>query len=235
MRNKAYNGPLHIPRFYSTNLRDVYHHPRHRTLNIKQFPGNKFTSSIKRGGYTLLIVVMLMSLCIGILPSLLGCRFEAIRSGSMSPAIDTGSLAITLPVNPYSIDIGDVIAFHPPSNPDSLVVHRVAGIDNGGSLSFRTKGDANSATDPYLLPAEAVVGQVKYNIPWIGYLAGFIQSFFGFIILLAVPGVIILYSELNKLWTILNRGKSTGVRPKSNPDAYAWRIGYAPSYRSIIK
>lgn len=235
MRKKVYTGLLHMPRFTNNDLRNACHHRRNRTPNIKQFLGNRFDSSIKKGGYTLLIVVMLMTLSIGILPSLLGCRFEAIRSGSMSPAIDTGSLAVTLPVNPYSIDIGDVIAYHPPSNPDTVVIHRVAGIDNGSPLSFRTKGDANNSFDSYLLPAESVVGQVKYNIPWIGYLVGFTRSFFGFMILLAIPGVIILYSELNKLWTLISPAKTTRTGRKSNFDASAWRIGHAASYRSVFK
>ena len=235
MRNKVYSGPLRIPRSYNMNLSSAYRHRRHTTLNIKQFLSNRLNPGIKNGGYTLLIAVMLITISIVILPSLVGCRFEAIRSGSMSPAINTGSLVITQPVNPYSIDIGDVIAYHPPSNPDTLVVHRVAGIDNGSPLSFRTKGDANDTFDSYLLPAESVVGQVKYNIPWIGYLVGFIQSSFGFILLLAIPGVIILYSELNKLLTLITPEKTNRVHHRNNSDASAWRIGHTASYRSVFK
>lgn len=235
MANKIYSGPAHNPHSYNKDLLNAHRHGKNRPRNMPQIAGNKLSLNIKNAGYTLLIIVMLMSLCIVILPSLLGCRFEVIRTGSMSPAINTGNLVITTPVNPYSINIGDVIAYHPTANPDVLVVHRVAGIDNGSPLSFRTKGDANDTFDAYLLPAESVVGQVKYNVPLIGYLVGFTQGFPGFILLLAIPGFIILYSELNKLLTLINPKKMTNVLQKSNSGAYAWRVGHTSSYRSVFK
>ena len=150
----------------------------------------------------------------------MGFRFEVIRSGSMSPALDAGGLAITRPIDPYSIEMGDVISYHSPSDPDTIVVHRVARIDNGSPLSFLTKGDANKSLDAYSVPADAVVGQLRLYLPWIGYLVGFAQSLLGYIILLVIPGLLIIYLELNKLWTSHDSGRkerSTSLRRRKNP------------------
>jgi len=176
-----------------------------------------------------------MTLFTGIIPTLFGCRFETVRSGSMSPAIGTGSLVITRSINPYSIEIGDVITYHPPATPDSLVVHRVVGIDNGSPLSFRTKGDANESFDAYLVPADVVVGQVVLNVPWIGYLFGFTQGLFGFVIFLAIPGIIVLYLEFSKLWTHINPESKHKLWRGRNPYTYNWHVGYTALHRGINK
>jgi signal peptidase len=203
---------------------------------------DKIILNVKKHSYKLLFLVMFMTLSIVIVPSLFGCQFEAIRSGSMSPAIDTGSLAITRPVNPYSIEVGDVIAYRSPTAPDTLVIHRVAGIENDSTLSFRTKGDANKTLDAYVLPAEAVEGQVKLSIPLAGYLAGFARSSAGYVILLAIPGAIVLYMELNKLWMLLGLKLTVGQRLRNftlplsgrrNPPAYDWRLSYRPYHRNL--
>ena len=249
MANKLHSGSWILGRSYDMKIPKAYRYRHPRFLRIKRFVDIS-DRYIKNHSYKLLIVLMLVVLSIGIIPSLLGCRFEAIRSGSMSPALDKGGLAITLPVNPYSVEIGDVIAYYPPSAPNNLVVHRVAGINNGSSLSFLTKGDANKSLDAYLLPAEAVIGRVKFYFPWIGYLVGFAQSFPGFIIFLVIPGTIILYLELNKLWRLLSPKRTVRLRlgnliktsfgnlviPPShsnNPSVYVLRTKHRPSHRRI--
>jgi len=241
------NYRYHRPRFF--RVKKVIDISNRYISYITRFLRDKKVTDISNGyikkqGYKLLIILMLMTLLIGILPTLLGCRFEAIRSGSMSPALDTGSLVITRPVNPYSIDIGDVIAYHPPTNPDILVVHRVAGIDNGSPLSFRTKGDANNSLDSYMVPAESILGQVSFHVPWIGYLVGFAKSSLGFVVLLAIPGAVVIYLELNKLWALFGskREKRKGlgnmvlpVPQMKNPSDHVWRETYKPYNRSVYR
>lgn len=233
MANTLYGGSLRVP-----NIRNNYpklNRPRRAFGSM----GKRFTirlnPRIKDYSYKLLMGMMLAGLFIIMLPFLMGCRFEVIQSGSMSPAIDTGSLVITRPVNPYLVEIGDVITFYSPANPDTMVVHRVAGIDNGAPLSFLTKGDANNTLDPYKVPAESVVGQVRFNVPWIGSLVGFMQSPAGFITFLAVPGAIILYLELNNLWTLLSLKKTTGQKRRKSLSNYNWPAGYKSLNRSILK
>jgi signal peptidase len=98
---------------------------------------------------------------------------------SMVPAIPAGSLIIIRSVDPRQIAVGDAITFHPRSNDDALVTHRVvdsvSGPDRG--LSFRTRGDANSGNDPNLVPAAAIIGKVVYQVPYIGRPA--VRAYFG--------------------------------------------------------
>lgn len=187
---------------------------------------------IKHLGYRVLIAGMLAALFMVVVPNLLGCRFDAVQSGSMSPALDAGDLAVTLPLNPYDIKLGDMISYRSPADPETLVIHRVVGIDRSGPLTFRTKGDANSSIDAHPVPAQAVVGKVGFQLPWLGYLVAFVQSTAGFILLLAVPGAVILYLEMNKLLTALSPKRAdppsgeTRGHPSSqrrNPAAFGLR------------
>lgn len=59
-------------------------------------------------------------------PSVLGYQMYIVLSGSMSPAIETGSIAVVKPVAPESIQVGDVITFDGGSS--SVTTHR----DGGG-------------------------------------------------------------------------------------------------------
>ena len=79
-----------------------------------------------------------------------------------------------------------------------LITHRVVGIQEG-PLYFHTKGDANEDADPYLVPAQNVVGEVRFYVPLLGYVTDFIRSPLGFILLLGVPGLIIIGMEIMEL------------------------------------
>ncbi len=166
----------------------------------------------KHLGYRALVLGMLAALFLVVVPNLLGCRFDAVRSSSMSPAMHAGDLAITLPINPYNVNLGDMITFRSPSDPEAFIIHRVVGIDRSGPLTFRTKGDANTSIDAHPVPAQAVVGKVGFHLPLLGYLVAFVQSTAGFILLLVLPGATILFLEMNKLWGALSPqgGRETG-------------------------
>ena len=234
MANTLYGDSLRVPNININRLPNV-NRPRRSGRSMEKRFTDRLNPRIKKHSYKFLLVMMLTSLFIVMIPYLIGCRFEVIQSGSMSPAIDTGSLVITRPVNPYSLGIGDVIAYHLPLNPDTLIVHRVAGIDNGTPLSFLTKGDANNSFDSYVLPAKSVVGQVKFHIPWIGYLIGFMQSFPGFLIFLIIPGAIILYLEMNKLWSLLGLKRTAVQKHGKILNTNNLCTGYRQLYRSVSK
>ena len=82
-----------------------------------------------------------------LLPSIFSSRLVVVYSGSMEPALPVGSLLVISLVEPTSITVGDIIAYHPPANPNVLITHRVIEIKNGGTLTFCTKGDANEIPD----------------------------------------------------------------------------------------
>lgn len=140
-----------------------------------------------------------------------------VRSGSMSPAMPAGSLAVAVPIAPEDVKVGDIITFKPPpdptiKNPDVTVSHRVVEVQNEEGLYFVTKGDANEEPDSFLLPAANVQGKVIFNIPRLGYVTNsimrYIRSWLGFILLVCIPLVVLIGS------TIRDVGRSHNVRLK---------------------
>lgn len=106
---------------------------------------------------------------------LLGVRASTVISGSMSPAMEVGDMAIVYDVAPDSIASGDAIQFW---DGQEMVIHRVVDVyDAGGTTLFVTKGDANSTPDPTPVQPSQVVGKVAFVIPKIGWLAIAAKSF----------------------------------------------------------
>ena len=70
------------------------------------------------------------------------------KTGSMSPGIPAGSVALVHTVPAESVGIGDVVTVDRPGQ--LPITHRVVGTRSivGGSTELRLKGDANSVEDP---------------------------------------------------------------------------------------
>jgi len=128
-----------------------------------------------------------------------------VRSGSMSPAMPVGALAVVVPIAPGDVKVGDIITFKPPPdptirNPDVTVSHRVVEVQNEDGLYFVTKGDANEEPDTFLLPAANIQGKVIFNIPRLGYVTNsimrYIRSWLGFIFLVCIPLVVLIGSTI---------------------------------------
>lgn len=85
-------------------------------------------------------------------PTLGGYCPLIVLTGSMEPEISSGDMIICHTIEPSEVKTGDVISFFDPEgNGLSVVTHRVVEIvQENGSLSFRTKGDANNVEDKRL-------------------------------------------------------------------------------------
>ncbi|WP_240423747.1 signal peptidase I [Microbacterium halotolerans] len=87
------------------------------------------------------------------------------RTGSMSPTIPAGSVAVVQEMAASEIEVGDVVTV---DRPDDLpVTHRVTSVDDGASDDARVitmRGDANDVDDPY--PYEVTtVRTVLFAVP----------------------------------------------------------------------
>ena len=134
-----------------------------------------------------------------------------ILSGSMTPALEVGGLALTWPVDPGTVKVSDVITYEAPADPDVMVAHRVIELLDGESLSFQTKGDANEEADSYIVEAEHVTGKVRFHIARLGYAIGYTRDLartrLGFGLLLGVPGALIIAAELRNILIYLDPRK----------------------------
>jgi signal peptidase I len=98
-----------------------------------------------------------------------GYRPLFVYSGSMSPAIRTGAVAIVRPVAPQSLVVGDVASVALEGQ-GHLITHRVQAIQIvDGQTVFQTKGDANKFPDPQPFIVKHSVGKVVLDVPWIGF------------------------------------------------------------------
>lgn len=113
-------------------------------------------------------------------------------SGSMQPAIMTGSLAFIKPVS-TPLKVGEVIAFSEPQSPKNTILHRIHSIKGTGNNEIiHTKGDANHTVDNWNVTRRDVRGMFLFSIPLIGYISEFIRKPLGFILLIGIPALVII-------------------------------------------
>ena len=94
---------------------------------------------------------------------------------SMTPTLSPGDVLLLQGVSPDEIEVGDIIVFRNPRNPDDLIVHRVVQIVIRDSrYYFTTKGD-NPRTNPWSLSYERdfsatyIMGKMIFRVPFIGW------------------------------------------------------------------
>ena len=110
-------------------------------------------------------VVGTLCLVFALLGATAGVRTLVFTSGSMSPALDTGDLAVTRPVALAHLSPGDVVSVFDARG--ARVTHRVVEVDTARHL-LRLKGDANEVADPAPYPADRV-DRVLFAVPAGGY------------------------------------------------------------------
>ncbi|CAN2211884.1 sigpep_I_arch, signal peptidase I [Candidatus Nanopelagicaceae bacterium] len=134
-------------------------------IKVKRFEalGKALTFS----GYFVAILLLLFSAF-----SFTGAvKARIVLTGSMAPAINTGDVILTTPVNRKEPKVGDVIAYQAKRfNGQSVAVfsHRIIGgdIDSG----FIVKGDSNKSPDTQKPKRGDILGVVIFVIPYIGNL-----------------------------------------------------------------
>ena len=144
------------------------------------------------------LVVILAILLVGV--RLIGFQVFTVLSGSMEPTYHVGSLIYVKEVDPADIKIGDPITFVLNEN---LVVatHRVVDIDidEEGIIRYHTKGDANESEDGGTVHQGNLLGKPVFTIPYLGYVANFMQNPPGTYISIAGGAVLVLLMFLPEL------------------------------------
>lgn len=165
----------------------------------------------KRAEYislTLAIAVIMTAILTYLAPHF-GWRVDLVCSGSMDPELKVGTLLVTRPVEPEEILVGDIITFSPKGITlgENMVSHRVIGIEEASPLYFRTKGDANDNPDPFMVPTRNLLGRISFKIHYVGYIASFLQTTWGFLLGLVVPGLIIITIYITSIRRLLRNNR----------------------------
>ena len=133
-----------------------------------------------------LISNLIVTIAVALAILLVGLKFTGLQiytviSGSMEPTYHVGSLIYVKKVDPSTLKIKDSITFE--LSDKTIATHRIIEIvkdeTNPDMYKFRTKGDANEDVDANLVEPNKVLGKALFTIPYLGYLATYIQSYPG--------------------------------------------------------
>ncbi len=129
-----------------------------------------------------------------------------VESGSMEPAVMTGSLVFVKQQASYTA--GDIITFGKANSVPTT--HRI--IRKNTNETFTTKGDANDSDDQNEVVQNEIIGKVFLTVPHVGYIIDFAKQPVGFTILIILPAVLLIIEELSVIWDeikkIRNRRKA---------------------------
>ncbi len=138
----------------------------------------KFTLKII-SNLIVIIAIILAMLLVGL--KFFGFQIYTVVSGSMEPTYHVGSLIYVREVDTNTLKVKDPITFKLGDN--TIATHRIVEIvpneQDSTKYSFRTKGDANEDVDANLVEPNKVLGKAYFTVPYLGYLATYIQSYPG--------------------------------------------------------
>ncbi len=124
-----------------------------------------------------------------------------VLTGSMEPILQPGDVIVAKPINPKEVKVNDVISYR--NNQNTLVTHRIIElVEKDGEVFFQTKGDANNVKDEGLIAPEQLVGSLFFHIPKAGYIANFLKSPFGLILIVSVPLLSLTIGMMRKIIAI---------------------------------
>lgn len=121
-------------------------------------------------------------------------NFLFVSGHSMEPTISDGDVVVTVPVDYEQLEEGDIIAFR---HDEQNIIHRIIDFEDG---MIRTKGDNVSKKDPFLITSSEVVGKYVLKIPNLGLVLRKANSAGGYVLLILIPAILLIYYELKNIW-----------------------------------
>jgi len=167
-------------------------------LSDQDTPSSPLKNAGRTAGVIILILLVTSVLFLFIAP-FFGWRTEIVRSGSMEPAILTGSVVVSRPIAPEEVREGDIIMFSSLVG-QSLTTHRVIAVRSDNGLYFMTKGDANKGGDINPVVPSQIVGIIVFSVPYLGYLISFMRTPLVLVLCLVIPVAVLIISELLNVW-----------------------------------
>ncbi len=147
-------------------------------------------------GLVVLIVVVLLGVILGKGAPLVGRQSIVIGGGSMEPTLGLGAAILVKPADPASLAVGDIVSLRVGPEQTTYTHRIVAVIDRADGRWIRTKGDANAAPDPSLVPVSAVIGRVELAIPLAGYLLALLSLPVGVMFVLGLAATLLAVAWL---------------------------------------
>ena len=143
----------------------------------------------------LILFVLVLLVLSPLLPTKEYISTHIVSTGSMEPAINTGSIAFST-LKSEEINKGDIIVFSSPENSEITIIHRVKDIQGE---EYITKGDNNESEDNWTVFQSNIKGEVLFSISYLGYAVEWMKTTTGFITLLVLPGLILAILQFIKI------------------------------------
>lgn len=138
-------------------------------MTVAQAGARAATSAARRVVDIAALVGVLCALA-AVVGLLAGWRPVVLVSGSMAPAMPTGTLVLTRPVPAAEVRAGDVVTVPVPGT-DVLVTHRVTAVREVDGVRYAAlRGDANTGDDPTAYPLTDPTRRAALHLPWVGRL-----------------------------------------------------------------
>lgn len=137
-----------------------------------------------------------------------------IVSPSMTPNLKVYDVIVDVKVKkPEDIKVGDIITFISTSSISKglTITHRVVAItETENGLEYKTQGDNNLSPDSTTVQFKNVLGKVLFKVPQLGRLQSFLSSSYGWLIIVVIPALLIILSDILKIFRL------TGAKKKVN-------------------
>lgn len=138
------------------------------------------------------IVVLLAIALVGV--RLIGLQPFVVLSGSMRPTYEVGSLIYVKSVDYKELEVGDPITYM--ISQDTVVTHRIIEVlvdeEDPETIRYFTKGDANDVPDGSSVHYRNIIGKPVFSIPYLGYLANYIQNPPGMYVAMSAGAILVL-------------------------------------------
>jgi signal peptidase len=151
---------------------------------------------------------------VGAGPRVFGYQIETVLSGSMAPTFSPGDAVLVTPEATADVRVGDVISYKIPVEDHHVETHRIVRIISAGPHPVVvTKGDANTAADPWRAKLQgAKVWRMRAVLPGLGTAIHDLRSPIAHDLTMLVAPIIIVALLLVGIW-----------RPRPDPIPPLWK------------
>ena len=173
---------------------------------------------------TTILVVLAVLLAIALVGvRLIGYDVYVVLSGSMEPEYHVGSLIYVEEVDYTQLKPGDVITYM--VSEDTIATHRITEVlideENPTVRRYFTKGDANALPDAVSVHYQNIIGSPVVSIPYLGYVANYIQNPPGMYVAIAGGAVLLILMFLPDIFGSDDKSKDkkkSGKAPESKEE-----------------
>ena len=175
---------------------------------------------------TVLVILVVIGALLLVGVRLIGFNVFTVLSGSMEPTYHTGSVIYVKDVDYRELEPGDVITFM--LSEDTVATHRIVEVipdeEDPTVLRYRTKGDANEAEDGGLVHYKNVIGTPVFTIPYLGYVAAYIQQPPGMYVAISCGALLIMLTFLPDLFAKEEEPKESKKKSKKKRKEESWEV-----------